>query len=144
MLPIHEIDTDTIQCQPEVETPVEVSEIAVPLGPFARASLAAELAAREREGSFAGEAAAAAAAAELPTTLKETLAMIREVQATVPTDKFEVKVKAIKLQRLAAHVHKLSQSDMPPRIDHAAFFRREPSPEAVARIRSLYPNAKKS
>jgi hypothetical protein len=142
MLPTPEIDTDIVQPALELETPVAVSEVVAPLGPFARASLLAELATREREDSFSGEVAAVAAGVKLPATLKETLAMLREVQASRPKDKFEAKVRAIKLEKLAAHHLLLCQGPSSPPIDHAAFFKRQPSALALEHIASLYPKAK--
>jgi hypothetical protein len=82
---------------------------------------------------------------EVPRTLAEAYAKLRELNAAPPSpDKTLRKAHAVLLERARADVFRLSQSPTPPPIDHAAFLKREPSPEAVARIRSLYPNAKKS
>jgi hypothetical protein len=136
MLPIHEIDTDTIQCQPEVETPVEVSEIAVPLGPFARASLAAELAAREAVETIAEVA--------LPPTLSSALARQREVSASVPTDAKGHREKTRQLQTLAAHIHRLSQGPTAPSINHKEFWQRDVPASALAYVEARYPKSIKA
>jgi hypothetical protein len=144
IFPTGETETDRVQREQELETPVALAEVAAPDVPFAFASLRAELAAREREDSFAGEVAAAAEGMKLPATLGDALARLREITASRPADKSGQKAKAIQSEKLRAHIHALSQGPTAPPINYSAFLKREPSPEAVARIRSLYPNAKKS
>jgi hypothetical protein len=60
----------------------------------------------------------------------------------VPTDAKGHREKTRQLQTLAAHIHRLSQGPTPPRIDHAAFWKREPPATALERIASLYPKTK--
>ena len=134
IFPTGETETDRVQREQELETPVALAEVAAPDVPFAWASLPAELAAREAVETIAEVA--------LPPTLSAALARQREVSASVPTDAKGHREKTRQLQTLAAHIHRLSQGPTAPPIDHSTFWKREPSPEAVARIRGLYPKGK--
>ena len=141
-LPLSNPEADTIQCQPGVETPVAIEETTAKEISFPTAHLRAELRDREADEAFAAKVTDTADGVKLPETLPETLAMLRQVQASVPKDKFESKVKGIKMERLRGHLHKLSQSEPPPRLNYAAFLKREPPPSALAHFASLYPKAK--
>jgi hypothetical protein len=129
-----EPETDAVQPALELETPV--SEVAVPLGPFARASLAAELAAREAVETIAEVA--------LPPTLSAALARQREVSASVPTDAKGHQEKTRQLQTLAAHIHRLSQGPTAPSINHKEFWQRDVPASALAYVEARYPKSIKA
>jgi hypothetical protein len=139
-----ETETDRIQSEQELESPIAETPAPSPSRAFASSSLAAELRARAADKALAEKVTDTADGVKLPETLAESLALLRQVQATAPKDKFESKVRAIKLQRLAAHVHALSQSPPPPRIDQAAHWRgiRQPNASALQHIAGLYPKSK--
>jgi len=82
---------------------------------------------------------------EAPLTLAEAYAKVLALNAAPPAaDKTGRKAHAVLLERARADWHRLAQSPKPPPIDHATFLKREPTPEAMTRIRSLYPNSKNS
>lgn len=94
------------------------------------------------EERLAGEVTEAAAEAKLPGTLKETLEMLATVQLSQPKDKFESRVRAIKLEKLQMHLHAQSQVPAAPRIDHKKFWTREVPAAALAFIEAQYPKTK--
>ena len=63
----------------------------------------------EAEAEEASELADAAAGVRLPKTLKESLAMLSEVQGMSVRDKSDAAMKVAMLERLRAHIHALSQ-----------------------------------
>jgi len=138
-----QIETDRVPREQELETPVTEETTALKTS-FSSSHLRARLEASEADAAIAAKVTDAAAEMSLPPTLADSVALLRQTQATMPTNSLEVAVKAAKLRRLAAHVHALSQSPAPPRIDQAAHWRgmREPLALALERIASLYPKAK--
>jgi len=137
---MNEIGSDTVQGG--LETPVTETPAPAPASPFASSSLAAELRAQAAAKALAEKGTDTMNGMNLPATLAASVALLRETQASVPRDRFEVRVKAAKLQRLAAHVFALSQSPPPPRLDHATFWKRDVPASALAYIASSYPEAK--
>lgn len=78
----------------------------------------------------------------LPATLKESLSLLAATSAGTPRDKFEIKIKAAKLEKLRAHIHALSQGPPIVPVDPISFHKRSPSPAALDRIAKCYPMPK--
>lgn len=93
----------------------------------------------EKESAEVSEAASRDAS---PKTLSEAHAALLAVQASQPKDKFEAKVKAAKITRLAAIIHELGQGPKSPPMDLGDFLKRTPPDEALAYVAGQYPKRK--
>jgi hypothetical protein len=125
-------DTDIIQGERELETPVSVPETETPEAEIPRASAFA-LSALTITESAAVESPPAPV--QEVGTLAEAHAKILALNAALPAaDKTARKAHGVLLAHARAAWHKLSQSEPPPRIDQAAHWRgmRSPSQEALA------------
>ncbi|MEN6533360.1 MAG: hypothetical protein ABFD89_06835 [Bryobacteraceae bacterium] len=106
---------------PELETPVQTPEL-VRAGLANEDNRPAEVKANtshlqglilpgaaEAEAEEYGAVAEHVEGVKLPRTLKDTLALLAEVQGHQPKDRAEEKVKALMLEKVSAHLHVISQ-----------------------------------
>lgn len=94
---------------------------------------------KEKESAEVSEALKNDAA---PKSLSEAHAALLAVQASQPKDKFEAKVKAAKITRLAAIIHELGQGPKSPPMNRGDFMKRTPPDEALAYVAGQYPKRK--
>ena len=135
-------ETDTVQCEQELETPVTAPEKETPKAEIPRLSA---FALSSIDFAETTTVEIPALVQESPLTLAEAYAKLLALNAAPPAaDHTGRKAHAILLERARADMHRLAQGPKSPQIDFASFWKREPSPEAVARIQSLYPKGKKS
>ena len=144
---ITNFEADHIQAPPaELESPVDVADVQASATEIPGASLTSHLVPRHYldHPDEAHEAAESLQAEiytalqgqglALPATLAEALAMQVQIRAGVPEDKRFKAIKVERLRQLAKHIHLLSQSPAPPKIDYHAFRLSvsAPRPEALA------------